>query len=363
MKMQMAFINREDEMEDLRNYLSTPANSILFLYGPKSSGKTTLLYRLFEQLEVENKYEINFLNLRRVFLTSYNDFIDAFFKSGTAENDVKTGTRREYSLFGFFKLDAFTEKMLKKKQEDPFLVMEQEFKRLRKKGVKPVIIIDEFHKLDGLYLPDKQKRLMVELMNFFVAMTKESQLCHVIIASSDAFFIEQVYVDTKLRKTSKFMELDYLEKDDVVDWLANTKKYNDLQEYSLDEQQVETIWNNVGGSTWEIYYILAELFIHPFEKVIARIRRERVAMIADWIFRDASGDRRLILEKFVQKTALRVNELDPQKIDVLRQAVSDNILYYNPVEAVFGIQGKSLELGIKGYFNESIEDATLAAKA
>ena len=38
------------------------------------------------------------------------------------------------------------------------------------------------------YLPDKQKRLMAELMNFFVAMTKESHPCHVIIAASDAFF-------------------------------------------------------------------------------------------------------------------------------------------------------------------------------
>ena len=67
-----------------------------------------------------------------------------------------------------------------------------------KKNIQPVIIVDEFHKLDGLYMPDKQKRLMIELMNFFVAMTKESHLCHVIIASSDAFFIEQVYVDSKL---------------------------------------------------------------------------------------------------------------------------------------------------------------------
>jgi len=31
------------------------------------------------------------------------------------------------------------------------------------------------------YLPDKEKRLMAELMNFFVAMTKESHPCHVII--------------------------------------------------------------------------------------------------------------------------------------------------------------------------------------
>ncbi len=202
MKMQMAFINRKREIEELRNYLCTPANSILFLHGPKSSGKTTLMYRLFDQIEREKDYKINFLNLREVFLTSYDDFIDTFFKSTESDNGLKTGTRRQYSLFGLFKLDAFTERMLKKRQEDPFLIMKREFQRLQKKNTQPVIIIDGFHKLDGLYMPDKQKRLMVELMNFFVAMTKESHLCHVIIASSDAFFIEQVYVDSKLRKTS-----------------------------------------------------------------------------------------------------------------------------------------------------------------
>ncbi len=48
-KIDTTFINREKEMAELRNYLEGRPNSILFLYGPKSSGKTTLMYRLFEQ--------------------------------------------------------------------------------------------------------------------------------------------------------------------------------------------------------------------------------------------------------------------------------------------------------------------------
>ena len=115
-----------------------------------------------------------------------------------------------------------------------------------------------------LKVPDKQKRLIVELMNFFVAMTKESHLCHVIIASSDAFFIEQVYVDSKLRKTSKFMKLDYLEKEDVFAWLRDIKKYNQVQEYTLEEKQIETILDTVGGSAWEIHSILEDLFQYPW---------------------------------------------------------------------------------------------------
>ena len=349
-KIDITFINREKEMIELRNYLESKPNSILFLYGPKSSGKTTLMYRLFEQIETEKKYKINFLNLREIFLTSYDDFIDAFFKSSSSGNSLKTGTRRQYSLFGLFKLDAFTEKMLKKRQEDPFLVMKREFQSLIKKNIQPVVIIDEFHKLDGLYLPDKQKRLMVELMNFFVAMTKESHLCHVIIASSDAFFIEQVYVDTKLRKTSKFMKLDYLEKKDVFAWLKDVKKYNKVQEYILDEKQIETIWNTVSGSAWEIHSILEDLFQYPLDMIVSKIKREKVAMIADWTFNDEA--RNSLMRYFSKQPVRKLTELAGTSKDLLGQAVKDNILYYDPVDGIYGIQGKSLEWGIKGYFEE-----------
>ena len=349
-KIDITFINREKEMIELRNYLESKPNSILFLYGPKSSGKTTLMYRLFEQIETEKKYKINLLNLREIFLTSYDDFIDAFFKSSGSGNGLKTGTRRQYSLFGLFKLDAFTEKMLKKRQEDPFLVMKREFQSLIKKNIQPVVIIDEFHKLDGLYLPDKQKRLMVELMNFFVAMTKESHLCHVIIASSDAFFIEQVYVDTKLRKTSKFMKLDYLEKKDVFAWLRDVKKYNKVQEYILDEKQIKTIWNTVSGSAWEIHSILEDLFQYPLDMIVSKIKREKVAMIADWTFNDEA--RNSLMRYFSKQPVRKLTELAGTSKDLLGQAVKDNILYYDPVDGIYGIQGKSLKWGIKGYFEE-----------
>ena len=350
-KIDVTFVNRENEMAELRNYLEGRPNSILFLYGPKSSGKTTLMYQLFEQMEVEERYEINFLNLREIFLTSYDDFINAFFKSSNSEKGMKTGTRRQYSLFGLFKLDAFTEKMLKKRQEDPFLIMKREFQRLIKKGIWPVVIIDEFHKLDGLYLPDKQKRLMVELMNFFVAMTKESHLCHVIIASSDAFFIEQVYVDSKLRKTSEFMKLDYLEKEDAFVWLRDIKKYNQVQEYTLDEKQIKIIWETVGGSAWEIHYILGKLFQYPLDAIIPKIKREKEAMIADWAFNDAA--RSGLLRHFRKRPFCKLKELSGTDKNILGQAVKDNILYYDPVDGIYGVQGKSLEWGIRGYFEET----------
>ncbi|MDL1967573.1 MAG: ATP-binding protein, partial [Deltaproteobacteria bacterium] len=149
-KIKTTFIDREQELRLLHNYLEAQPNSILFFYGPKSSGKTTLLYRLCDEVEDDKNYEVKFLNLRETFLDSYKDFLQAFFKTrNDRENSLKVSTKRQYSMFGLFKLDAVVERMLKGKNEDPFAVMKVEFQKIIKKGRKPLIIIDEFHKLSG----------------------------------------------------------------------------------------------------------------------------------------------------------------------------------------------------------------------
>ena len=171
-------------------------------------------------------------------------------------------------------------------------------------------------------------------------------------APTSAFFIEQVYVDSKLRKTSKFMKLDYLEREDVFTWLHDIKKYNKVREYTLRDEEIEKIWDTVGGSCWEIYSILEELFHRQLDDILRRIKREKVAMITDWCFRDPSDARRKILKLYRESNTLGIRAFVPEQLDVLGQAVKDNILYYDPVEGVYDVQGKSLEWGIKRYFDE-----------
>ena len=75
-------------------------------------------------------------------------------------------------------------------------------------------------------------------------------------------------MDSRLRKTSQFMKLDYLEKEDVVSWLHDIKHHNKVKEYSLDANQIETIRDTVGGSAWEIYYILEHLFHRSLDDIV-----------------------------------------------------------------------------------------------
>jgi hypothetical protein len=73
-----------------------------------------------------------------------------------------------------------------------------------------------------------------------------------------------------------------------------------------------------------------------------------VAMIADWAFDDEA--RNGLLRHFRKQPIRKLTELAGTNKNTMGQSVKDNLLYYDPVDGVYGIQGKSLEWGIKGYF-------------
>ncbi len=158
-------------------------------------------------------------------------------------------------------------------------------------------------------------------------------------------------MDSKLRKTSKFMKLDYHGKESVFVWLRDKKKLNQVGEYTLNDAQIEIIWAFVGGSAWEIHSILDALFQDPLDVIISKMKRERVSMIVDWAFDDEA--RSGLLHHFRTQPTRKLTELSGTGKDILGQAVKDNILYYDPVDGIYGIQGKSLEWGLSGFFKET----------
>jgi hypothetical protein len=174
-----AFINRNHELNHLTHWLSRKPNNILFIYGPKSSGETTLLMKFINEHLINKTYNVQLFNLRKMLISNYLNFIQAFF-----EVDLSP-SKEDY-----------------------------------KKGKCPIIIIDELQALENIYL-NGQRELLKELFNFFVAMTKESHLCHVIISSSDGYFMNTIYEDSKLSKTSEFFEIDYLNEQDTKYWLTH----------------------------------------------------------------------------------------------------------------------------------------------
>jgi len=260
---------------------------------------------------------------------------------------------------GFFKINSGIEKKMKQGRVDPFKVMEQEFIRQVEKGIKPVLIIDELQSLDKIYMNNgRDKRLLIELFNFFTAMTKESHLTHIIIASSDGYFINTVYTDSRLKKTSEFYKIDYLDKKDTMEWLLNLEKYSKIKDYTLTAEEAEKIWDTVGGSMWEIQYLLGQLFEYSIDKVLPTFKEEMRSLIA--YYTEFDKNKKLVLQVVNEKEIVRSEDLEDLPIEgpglkeLLRDMVKNNILYFDPTKAIYYPQGKSYRWGIKLYF-ESID--------
>ena len=352
-KQDVAFINREKELAYLANFIDKRPNEILFLHGPKSSGKTTLLYRFFDRIQREQRLDIKLVNLREILIVDYKDFLKVFFgiDYGKSKEDVKE--IREYDL-KIFKVKVEVLKGLDAGVIDPFSVMKLELQKLNTKNIKPIIIIDELQALDHIYM-NGQRELITELFNFFVAMTKESHLAHVMISSSDGYFIDTIYKDSRLKKTSSFFKVDYLSKEDVYEWLGNLEEYSQIKDYRLTENDIEKIWDAVGGSMWEIQKILTDLFSEDVDVALSEYKKLMRGIIFDYA--GINKEKKELFKVIEAKNIVNLNDFEGTRPyeegtleGYLHDMVTNNILYYDPTGAVFYPQGKSMEWGLKLFF-------------
>jgi hypothetical protein len=349
----VAFINREPELKFLRDYIQIKPESILFLHGPKSSGKTTLLYKFFDQIEKEQKLDVKFLNLREKLIDSYKDFIRIFFGIDYSKSKGDIKEKREYNFFKLFKLSVEELKGMESGELDPFEIMKKELIKLNQKAIKPVIIIDELQAIAEVYMNGgKERSLIIELFNFFVAMTKESHLAHIIIASSDGYFLYTVFNDSRLKKSSSFYKVDYLPKEDVMEWLLNLEKYSKIKDYTLTQEDAEKIWEVVGGSMWEIQDILSQLFQHPLDEVLADYKQKMLGLITYYIVQKNRKKKEDILRHFIDNDYLVARDTHEEDAEIYRDMVTNNILYFDPTLAVYYPQGKSYQWGIRLYFQQ-----------
>jgi hypothetical protein len=363
-----SFINRSEELRVLSDWISQQPEQILFIYGPKSSGKTTLLKKFIENNLTSNLYDIKHFNLRKTLITDYKNFIHTFFKIDYSKSNKEVKTKKEYNV-KFFKLTTEILKGIENKEFDPFDVMFVQLEKIAKKGKQPVIIIDELQALEDIYL-NGQRQLLKELFNFFVAITKEDHLCHVIIASSDGYFMNRIYNDSKLIKTSEFFEVEYLDENDTKYWLSNLEKESGIKTYTLSDFQINEIWKYFGGSMWEISNILGQLISYAshmkvkdahLEQIIqrqisinsgrfyhyARLNKQKIALLKE-IFSVQQYKKEFNesdLSALSDKNIYEENALTEE----LNNLVRSNYLAFNPTTCIYKIQGKSIFYGLKDY--------------
>ncbi len=330
----MKFWDREKEKKWLKHYLLTEPNAILFVYGPKSSGKTTLLMKVVEELPKE-KFIYYWFDLREKFITGYESVVELFFKEkGWLESFVKT-IKPKINL-GVFELEPEVLKSVRQKDTDPFEEMRKRLEEDRAKGLTPVIVFDELQKLKDIYLNGgNQRPLIKELFNFFVRLTKVLHLAHVIVMTSDTFFIEQIYTDSTLKNTSRFYLVDFFDDETAREILISE---------GLSENEASYIVERVGGVPWMIGEVLkSDDPAGEVERLYMDIRGSVGELLGD-IYEQGWYER---AEKVLKKVIDGSVEPRTKDRDVVRKLVEYEMLFYDPVKGEVKFHSRLDETAIK----------------
>ncbi|MFQ6056809.1 MAG: ATP-binding protein, partial [Methanosarcinales archaeon] len=147
--LRIEFHDREKEIREIKRILNADPTLITFIYGPINSGKTELINHLVRNLPTE--YRVFYVNLRGIFVKSYEEFLDALFE---IDEDKKLVNAKEYAKAALTDLGKIVsgipipislfEKMFEKRErsKDAFKYIENFFVEITKKYL-PVLIIDE----------------------------------------------------------------------------------------------------------------------------------------------------------------------------------------------------------------------------
>jgi hypothetical protein len=144
----------------------------------------------------------------------------------------------------------------------------------------------------------------------------------------------------------------YLGKEDVMEWLLNLEKYSRIKKYTLAPEEAETIWDTVGGSMWEIHYILSSLFESPLDDVINLYKKKMRSVIVDYVVKPEQTEIVRLLKHFVKSDRLPKETINSQEELLLRDMVRNNILYFDPTEAAYYPQGPGYQWGIRLYLGK-----------
>jgi len=331
------FIDREEEIEFLINRFEETPQRILFLYGPKSTGKTTLIEYVIEneliddkKLFKSSKYNIKYVNFRGKLIASYNTFLD----SVITRKNVKLDEKLSASInLGVFKLNTEIFEAIKQKEIDIFDALTDEFKKSKKKNI---FIIDEIQILEDIYI-NGNRELLKEFLNFCVRLTKEIHLSHVVILTSNTIFLNRIYNDSKLKETSDFKLISH-PKESVAVQLLNDLGYDNkkielileyygtifsrlikVYQYIKPNEDIDKLKEYLEAEKLDAYMQITEILVNRKKYNLPQNRKEIFIEIANEIIKNGFYD-------------YKSKDLDTQErvIEIIEVFCEKEIFFFDP---------------------------------
>lgn len=338
----MKFVNRQSEMQYVTSYLSREPNSLLFIYGPKSSGKSVLLQKIVGDLPAD-RFIVNFMNLREVLIYDFTTFLDTFFPK-TLYGKVKDVADGVTFNIGFFGLNVDDEKIVK---QNPFKVMGDKLRAACARGKQPVIVLDEIQILKNIYV-NSTRYLLDELFNLFVSLTKTGHVAHVVVATSDSYFIEELYNHAKLKKTMELYLVDHLSQSAVSEWLTGE---------GLTASDIDMVWHYLGGCPWEIQQFLQKRDRYDtLEEACIFFVNDEYGKLVDYAFKMESHKEKIlhaVIEKIVKDGYCSIGDM-PEKeagAELLKGMVAHDFWFYRTDQQKILANSQSLFRAFEKFIN------------
>ena len=338
------FVDREEEIEFFVDWFSDVPQRILWVYGPKSSGKTTVIEYVVENKLLKNRsnYWIKYINLRGKLIASYKSFLDALI---VPEEVYKEILEKNFKLtLGMFAFSSKKIKEIKKQQRNLFDVLFEEIAKEKDLGKQPILIIDEIQKLRDIYIQNGngERELLKEFLNFCVRLTKETHLSHVVILTSNTVFIERIYNDARMKETSDFKKVDHLSKEKVENWLKIEK---------FTPEEIELVWEYLGGSIPRLLKaIKVKMKGYNLEEFLKREAWLAYTEIVDYLIEFDEKERQYFIkvgEDIIKKGFYSIEKINKDQKKFLQKWAEKEILFYDPLELKVTGNSRIYEKGLE----------------
>jgi len=349
--LEIEFHNRDKEVKEIMNILSTRPDLITFIYGPINSGKTELVNHLIRRLPKD--YRVFYINLRGVYVSKAEDFLKVLF-------DVRGRSVKDCIKFAIDLLPSevitpkgripIPKQVLKqifkeKELENVFTYLENFFTEVAKKK-KPILILDELQKIGDVKIDGY---LIYELFNFFVRLTKELHLCHVFVVTSDSLFIEKVYTTAMLHGRCRYLLVDDFDYNTTVEF---------LKKYEFSKEEIKLVWDYFGGKP--VYLVEAVKVkvsggnLKDFAETNLSIR---IRQMKDVLYELEEKNKELFnrvlkLFKIFKNRDFFVYE---KLGDEIRFCIGNNILFTDPVKSIIKPQSKLDLLAIRRILSDFVK--------
>jgi len=262
-------------------------------------------------------------------ISSYKDILAVFFRERGWKQKLKEAIPSIVSsAANYFEVDANVIEDIFSLKLNPFEVMEGVIKSKEKKGKRVVIVFDELQKLKDVYI-NGDRKFVSELFNFFVRLTKVLHLSHVIVMTSDTFFIEEVYTSSSLKNTSIYYLVDYFDDETAREILIDEGLSKDDAEYVVDMS---------GGVPW----VMAEVLSNgdPKEKLIEIYEQIKSRLFGYIENKMINGEDEKITYRVLEKVLKGLYPKTPEELREVRKLVQAEVLFYEPIKRKIKFQTK-----------------------